>query len=72
MRLVERGVMLVTWAWTFLGVLKEADGGSVRGAIALCLVFVPIGVQVLRDRVPALRTTTVPTPMNTLRLHWLW
>jgi hypothetical protein len=69
---VVRCVLLVAWAWTFLGVLKEADGGSVRGAIALCLVFVPIGVQVLRDRVPALRTTTVPTPMNTLRLHWLW
>ena len=69
---VVRCALLLAWAWTFLGVLKEADAGSIRGAIALCLVFVPIGVQVLRDRVPALRTTTVPTPMNTSRTHWLW
>ena len=69
---IVRCALLLAWAWTFLGVLKEADAGSVRGGLALCLVFVPIGVQVLCDRLPALRTTTVPPPAHTLRAHWLW
>ncbi len=68
-----RCLLLLAWAWTFLGVLKDADAGSIRGAIALCVVFVPVGVQVLRDRVIALRTSTVPsTPPHTARTHWLW
>ena len=69
---VVRCLFLLAWAWTFLGVLKEADVGSVTGAIGLCVVFVPIGVQVLRDRVAALRTISVPTPALARRTHWLW
>jgi hypothetical protein len=67
-----RCLLLLAWAWTFLGVLKDADAGSIRGAIALCVVFVPIGVQVLRDRVIALRTSTAPIPPHIARTHWLW
>ena len=67
-----RCVLLLGWAWTFLGVLKESDAGSVQGAIALCVVFVPIGVQVLRDRVEALRVARGPIPIVGRGTHWFW
>jgi hypothetical protein len=64
--------LLVGWAWTFLGVLKESDAGSVIGAVGLCVILVPIGVQLLRGRLPALGTTTGPGPIQPPRTHWLW
>jgi hypothetical protein len=67
-----RCVLLLAWAWTFLGVLKEADAGAIQGAIALGAVLVPIGIQVLRDRVGSLRTSTAPIPVEERRVHWLW
>ncbi|WP_043624252.1 hypothetical protein [Nonomuraea candida] len=47
------------WLWT--GVLKRSEliDGVLSGA-ALCLVFVPLGIKVLRDAVPELRTQTQP------------
>jgi hypothetical protein len=67
-----RCALFLVWAWTFLGVLKESDAGSMQGAIALCVVLVPLGIQVLRERVPALRTSSEPTVTQSLRSHWLW
>ncbi|TDE51547.1 hypothetical protein E1295_18255 [Nonomuraea mesophila] len=47
------------WLWT--GVLKESElvDGVLSGA-ALCLVLVPLGIKVLRDAVPELRTRSEP------------
>lgn len=44
-----------------MGVLKESDliTGVLFGA-ALCLVLIPMGINVLRNRYPELRTTTMP------------
>ena len=71
---VVRCVLLLGWAWTFLGVLKEGDRGSIGGAIGLCVVFVPIGFQVLRDRIRSLRSASCggPIPVDERRTHWLW
>lgn len=63
-----RCLLLLAWAWTFLGVLKESDGGAIRGALGLCLVFVPIGLTLLlpADRPPR-------TVHSRRRLpRWLW
>ena len=67
-----RCVLLLAWAWTFLGVLKESDVGSIQGATALCVVLVPIGVQVLRGRIPTLRTASGPIPIEERRTRSLW
>jgi hypothetical protein len=51
--------LLFVWPWTLWGgVLKQSDFPDAVGAGALCLVLVPLGIRVLRDRVPALRTWT--------------
>ena len=69
---LARSVLLISWAWTFLGVLKEADAGSIRGAVALGIVFVPIGYQVLRDRIAALCVSPSLGPRPSARTRWLW
>ena len=28
-----RALLLLSWAWTFIGVLKESDGGTIIGAV---------------------------------------
>jgi hypothetical protein len=51
--------LLFVWPWTLWGgVLKEADYSDAIATGALCLVLVPLGIRVLRDRAPALRTRT--------------
>ncbi|TWP46498.1 hypothetical protein FKR81_35640 [Lentzea tibetensis] len=56
-----RCALLVSYAWVFMGVLKESDLLTVlHGGVAACLVFVPIGVSMLRrdyvgERAPAAR-----------------
>jgi hypothetical protein len=67
-----RCLLLMMWAWTFLGILKEGDADSIQRAIALCVVFVPMGVHVLRDRIPALRPASGLVPVGERRTHWLW
>ncbi|EHR63197.1 hypothetical protein [Saccharomonospora cyanea] len=44
--------------WT--GVLKESTVFSIVSAAALCLVFVPLGIRVLRNAVPELRVESLP------------
>jgi len=67
-----RCVLLMSWAWTFLGVLKDSDGGSISGGVALCIVMVPLGVRVLGGRVSVLRTQAVPEPLDRRFPAWLW
>ncbi|MEU7858566.1 hypothetical protein [Nonomuraea sp. NPDC049141] len=47
------------WMWT--GVLKRSEliDGVLSGA-ALCLVLVPLGIKLLRDAMPELRTQAQP------------
>jgi hypothetical protein len=50
--------LLFIWPWALWGgVLKAADFRDVISTGALCLILVPLGIRVLRDRVPALRTS---------------
>jgi hypothetical protein len=68
---VVRCLLLLAWAWTFLGVLKESDVGSVLGGIALCVVMVPIGIGQLRRRLTGVEE---PVPDHRRRglSDWLW
>ncbi|HEU4547754.1 MAG TPA: hypothetical protein VFR88_15800 [Microlunatus sp.] len=45
-----RALLLLGWAWTFIGVLKESDGGTIIGAVGLCLVLIPLGWSLLTRR----------------------
>lgn len=67
-----RCALLISWAWTFLGVLKQSDAGAISGAIALSIVVVPIGYQVLRDRIIELRVSPPLEPQPSLRDRWIW
>lgn len=57
-----RGVLLLSFGWVFMGVLKQSDlvFGVLGGGVAVCVVFIPLGIVVLRDRIPPLHTTTKP------------
>ena len=69
---ILRCVLLLAWAWTFLGVLKESDVGSILGGIALCVVLVPIGTGLLRRRRPGLEEPGVPDHRRRGLRNWLW
>ena len=45
---VVRSLLLILWGWTFMGVLKDSDWGTVLGGTALCVVLVPLGVKLLK------------------------
>ncbi|MFD5948392.1 hypothetical protein ACFWAZ_24710 [Streptomyces collinus] len=64
--------LLFLWSGTLWGgVLKESrlfDGVVSNGV--LCLVFVPLGIQVLRDNVPELRAES-PSVQHDRPLRWL-
>jgi len=42
------GLLLILWGWTFMGVLKDSDWGTVLGGSALCVVLVPLGIKLLK------------------------
>ena len=65
---VVRAVLLLGWAWTFLGVLKDSDVGTVIGAVGLCLVLIPIGVALLTRR----DGSDPREPADHLRRRWVW
>ena len=65
---VIRAVLLLGWAWTFLGVLKDSDGGTVIGAVGLCLVLIPIGLALLTRP----DWSEPREPADQLRHHWVW
>lgn len=67
-----RSLLLVWSAMMWAGVLKESGALSVIHAAALCLLLVPLGIRVLRNRVPQLTTrpTAVP-PAERVRLRLL-
>ena len=69
---VIRCVLLLMWSWTFLGVLKESDAGSIQGAIALCLVLIPIGIGQLSGKLQSLRTSSLPDQWTRSRAGWIW
>jgi hypothetical protein len=69
---VVRSVLLLMWAWTFGGVLKESDLGAIVGGIGLCLVLVPIGVSLLTGRMPSLETSATADQRVRSRLGWIW
>ena len=69
---ILRCLLLVAWAWTFLGVLKESDVGSVLGGIALCVVMVPIGIGLLGRRLTGVEEPSVPDHRRRGPLDWLW
>lgn len=46
-----RCALLVSFGWVFMGVLKESSLlGVLHGGVSVCLVFIPLGVQLLRER----------------------
>ncbi|WP_344923445.1 hypothetical protein [Streptosporangium oxazolinicum] len=53
-----RCLLVFGWGTLWGGVLKESLLFDVVGAGLACLVLVPLGVQVLRDRLPDVRTWT--------------
>ncbi|TWF93208.1 hypothetical protein FHU35_1548 [Saccharopolyspora dendranthemae] len=57
-----RAALLLSFGWVFMGVLKESDlvFGVLGGGVAVCLVFIPLGITVLRDRIPPLHATVEP------------
>ncbi|OEU96250.1 hypothetical protein [Streptomyces oceani] len=59
-----RGVLLLLFGWVFMGVLKESSLilGVLAGGLSVCLVFIPLGVAALRDRIPEVRSTPTPLP----------
>ncbi|MER7079638.1 hypothetical protein SAMN02982929_03085 [Saccharopolyspora kobensis] len=59
-----RGTLLLLFGWVFMGVLKESaiPLGVLGGGVSVCLVFIPLGVAALRDRLPELRTAAAPPP----------
>ncbi|MDA3646689.1 hypothetical protein LZ318_02195 [Saccharopolyspora indica] len=59
-----RGVLLLLCGWVFMGVLKESalPLGVLGGGVSVCLVFIPLGIAALRDRLPELRATAEPAP----------
>ena len=69
---ILRCVLLLAWAWTFLGVLKESDVGSIQGGIALCVVMVPVGIELLRRRLTGLEEPSVPDDRRRELTEWLW
>ena len=56
---IARGVLLVGWGWTFMGVLKDSDWGTLIGGLALCAVLMPLGIQLLRPTVASWHDTKV-------------
>jgi hypothetical protein len=54
---VVRGLMLLLWGWTFMGVLKDSHWGTVVGGVALCGVLIPLGVRFLRESHGRVRNT---------------
>jgi hypothetical protein len=42
-----RSLMLICWGWTFMGVLKDSNWGTLIGGVALCVVLIPMGVRTL-------------------------
>lgn len=71
-----RGVLLLSFGWVFMGVLKQSDliFGVLGGGVAVCVVLIPLGIAVLRDRIPPLHTTATPLtdtpPTRTTPLIW--
>lgn len=71
-----RGVLLLSFGWVFMGVLKQSDliFGVLGGGVAICVVFIPLGIAVLRDRIRPLHTTATPmtdtTPIRTTPIAW--
>ena len=64
---VMRAVLLIGWAWTFLGVLKASDGGTIIGAVSLCLVLIPIGMARLKRP-----DGSDPRGDDRLPYKWIW
>jgi hypothetical protein len=69
---VIRCVLLLMWSWTFVGVLKESDAGSIQGGLALCLVLIPIGVGMLTGKMRSLRTSSSADQWTRSRVGWIW
>jgi hypothetical protein len=63
-----RTLMFVYWGTIWVGVLKASHLADVLGAVVLCVVLVPMGVQVLRDRIPDLRVRNAPAVVAGRRL----
>lgn len=62
-----RSLLLVAFGWLWMGVLKESDIDSILLGIAGCIVLVPLGIRVLRRRIPYLDTTATIVPDMTGR-----
>lgn len=62
-----RCLLLIWWGWTFMGVLKDSNVGTVLGGVALCLTMIPLGVQVLRGR-SSQRRPQVPLGKHSIAL----
>jgi hypothetical protein len=62
-----RAFLLLGWAWTFIGVLKDSDGGTIIGAVGLCLVLIPVGWSLLTR--PTWRAPREPARQPR---QWIW
>ena len=68
---VIRCVLLLMWSWTFLGVLKESDAGSIQGGLALCLVLIRIGGGMPTGKMRSLRTSSSADQWTRSRVGWI-
>ncbi|MGH8878679.1 MAG: hypothetical protein ACRD0P_15280 [Stackebrandtia sp.] len=48
-----RCLLMMPTVWMWMGVLKGSELIDIAGAALACVVLIPLGVQVLRERVPA-------------------
>lgn len=59
-----RALLFLWWGVMWTGVLKASQLADVVSAAGLCVVLIPLGFQVLRERIPELRTRCVTSSVG--------